>query len=94
MSDLDDMIEMIEGEQLARSRVLCQLDADDDVPVGDLGGIDVIVISPGQTSALVARISWSEGSIAVDVDLFVDGVRSTSEGFTINDTTSVWTSSP
>lgn len=90
MSDLDDMIERIDGEQLDRGRLKCVIDDENDMLVDELTGIDVIVVTPGRSSALVARISWGEGDIAADLSLFIDGQFVDSDGIALDGTTSVW----
>ncbi|MCD6056501.1 MAG: hypothetical protein K0Q89_31 [Thermomicrobiales bacterium] len=90
MSALDDAIEEIEGEQEARSRIVCELDADDDVSVSEYSGIDIVVRAPGDSAALIARVSWGDGDIAVDLRAYVDQELAAHDGVTLGETTSIW----
>lgn len=94
MSQLSDAIEGITNEQFERHRIVCQLDADDDVSIVEYSGIDVVVVAPGEEAAVIARISWGAGDVAADLQVFLAGELQAHETMALDGTTSVWATRP
>jgi hypothetical protein len=90
MSELDDAIEEIRGEQLERGRMLLELGDFETATVEDVRGIDLVLAAPGDETAVIARVSWADGDVAADLRLFIDGGLAAHDGVELDGTTSIW----
>ena len=94
MSELDDAIDQIKGEQFERDRMLFELGDFETATVEDVRGIDLVVSAPGDSVAVIARVSWAEGDIATDLRLYVDGELTAFDSVVLDGTTSIWATRP
>jgi hypothetical protein len=89
MSDLNDALNEITAQQEQNlDRFVVLIREDEDVPVDEMSGIDLVVLRENG-DAVIARIGWGSSGVHVDLRAFIGGDAVSAEVFELFGTTSV-----
>lgn len=94
MSDLSDAIERItEERQQNLDRMVVMIREDDDIPVDELAGVDVLILRESG-DAIILRCGWGTSGVFVDVRAYIEGDQVETASMSLAGTTSVMADRP